>query len=894
MSEITDAIAQYFPNGTPPAMEEVAQLYGAQEAAIAGPQLGYFYGTETLLIPKYATQFIQNIANNAGGGGISDYFSQAQDLLSNKYAVLASTRQDTSSIANTIKDFANGASSYAGIDPNSVLSSMQSQITNTMNQYQSNQSSGFAGFMNQVGSVLSNPGTMLSLLAAPFTGGASLAIGEGILGAGAVGAATLGSAILGAGTNALMSLASGQPINPTSLITSALTAGAGVNASSLVGSLGLTDTVSNIANETGLSIPQVNKLVTNAITTGITSAATNGGDPTKAILSNLASSAVGNYAGNIVSNLDPGQLNTAASVASSVAKVGTSAALNGTNLTTALTSALPSMIGTVVGNSPTAPTNAETPTGNLPTASNNNINNALITAMQNPVDTSRNTTYEPIASNDGTPLVPSGSVTMGSPSDNPTTSPISSNLTPKEQYDRLMQTPGVDSATASEISGYDPSTDSTDVGNIVVDANTPPPNTPSDVVVTPTSNLPSTPNNTNATTGNLPVAPVAPNNIAVETPIGNIIQEVQQSSQPTTGNLPVAPVAPNNIAVETPIGNLIPDSATTGNLPVAPPPVAPNNVPVEEPIDVGTITIDAQNPPVAPNNIPVEEPIDAQNPTTIPPLKLVTTTPKPPVVISSKPSTTSSTTPSTSSNTSSGALSSASTQVPAVSAPTQIVGTELAGAPVYSQNSQILAKLLQLYPQLSQVNPKLLTQLGFPTSESQIAQVPQNQSLSKTSLDENYNIPSFKTGGLAHTPEFITGHTGHYASGKGDGQSDDIKALLNDGDYVMDADAVAQLGNGSSKGGKEVLEHFRKSIPQTHHASGGKVPAMIADGEYVLPASFVAALGKGDSDAGAKMLDKMRHALREHKRSAPLNKIPPKSKSPLEYMREGLKMKAKG
>ena len=867
MSEITDAIAQYFPNGTPPAMEEVAQLYGAQEAAIAGPQLGYFYGTETLLIPKYATQFIQNIANNAGGGGISDYFSQAQDLLSNKYAALANTRQDTSSIANTIKDFANGASSYAGIDPNSVLSSMQSQITNTMNQYQSNQSSGFAGFMNQVGSALSNPGTMLALLAAPFTGGASLAIGEGILGAGAVGAATLGSAILGAGTNALMSLASGQPINPTSLITSALTAGAGVNASSLVGSLGLTDTVSNIANETGLSIPQVNKLVTNAITTGITSAATNGGDPTKAILSNLASSAVGNYAGNIVSNLDPGQLNTAASVASSVAKVGTSAALNGTNLTTALTSALPSMIGTVVGNSPTAPTNAETPTGNLPTASNNNINNALITAMQNPVDTSRNTTYEPIASNDGTPLVPSGSVTMGSPSDNPTTSPISSNLTPKEQYDRLMQTPGVDSATASEISGYDPSTDSTDVGNIVVDANNPPPNTPSDVVVTPTSNLPSTPNNTNA----------------------------------TTGNLPVAPVAPNNIAVETPIGNLIPDSATTGNLPVAPPPVAPNNVPVEEPIDVGTITIDAQNPPVAPNNIPVEEPIDvgtitidAQNPTTIPPLKLVTTTPKPPVVISSKPSTTSSTTPSTSSNTSSGALSSASTQVPAVSAPTQIVGTELAGAPVYSQNSQILAKLLQLYPQLSQVNPKLLTQLGFPTSESQIAQVPQNQSLSKTSLDENYNIPSFKTGGLAHTPEFITGHTGHYASGKGDGQSDDIKALLNDGDYVMDADAVAQLGNGSSKGGKEVLEHFRKSIPQTHHASGGKVPAMIADGEYVLPASFVAALGKGDSDAGAKMLDKMRHALREHKRSAPLNKIPPKSKSPLEYMREGLKMKAKG
>ena len=39
-----------------------------------------------------------------------------------------------------------------------------------------------------------------------------------------------------------------------------------------------------------------------------------------------------------------------------------------------------------------------------------------------------------------------------------------------------------------------------------------------------------------------PIAPAAPNNIAVETPIGNTIQQVQQSSQPTTS--PIAPVAP--------------------------------------------------------------------------------------------------------------------------------------------------------------------------------------------------------------------------------------------------------------------------------------------------------------------------------------------------------------
>jgi hypothetical protein len=90
-----------------------------------------------------------------------------------------------------------------------------------------------------------------------------------------------------------------------------------------------------------------------------------------------------------------------------------------------------------------------------------------------------------------------------------------------------------------------------------------------------------------------------------------------------------------------------------------------------------------------------------------------------------------------------------------------------------------------------------------------------------------------------HIPEFITGATGFYVKGRGDGQSDDIPAMLADGEYVFDADTVAQLGNGSS-------------------------------------------------DAGAKFLDSFRHAVREHKRSAPVDKIPPKA-SPLQYVKEAMK-----
>jgi hypothetical protein len=236
---------------------------------------------------------------------------------------------------------------------------------------------------------------------------------------------------------------------------------------------------------------------------------------------------------------------------------------------------------------------------------------------------------------------------------------------------------------------------------------------------------------------------------------------------------------------------------------------------------------------------------------------------------------------------------------PAVTQPPALKETSLAGSTGYNQNTKILGELKQLYPQLSQVNPKLLAQLGY-QPEAPLQQTQQyNPAVAETKLSSGFNLPSlefpklgFKTGG--HVPEFVTGHTGHYASGQGDGQSDDIKALLNEGDYVIDAESVAQLGNGSSKAGRQVLDHFRSSVPHSQQlASGGKIPAMIADGEYVLPSSFVSALGHGDGDKGAKALDKMRHALREHKRSAPLNKIPPPSKSPLEYLREGIKMKEK-
>jgi hypothetical protein len=48
--------------------------------------------------------------------------------------------------------------------------------------------------------------------------------------------------------------------------------------------------------------------------------------------------------------------------------------------------------------------------------------------------------------------------------------------------------------------------------------------------------------------------------------------------------------------------------------------------------------------------------------------------------------------------------------------------------------------------------------------------------------------------------------------GNFDGRSDDIPAVLSDGEFVIDAETVALLGNGSSKAGANRLEEMRQSV----------------------------------------------------------------------------------
>jgi hypothetical protein len=56
------------------------------------------------------------------------------------------------------------------------------------------------------------------------------------------------------------------------------------------------------------------------------------------------------------------------------------------------------------------------------------------------------------------------------------------------------------------------------------------------------------------------------------------------------------------------------------------------------------------------------------------------------------------------------------------------------------------------------------------------------------------------------------GPLSHYVQGGGTGRSDSIDAKLSDGEYVIDAETVALLGDGSSKAGAAKLDQFRANI----------------------------------------------------------------------------------
>jgi hypothetical protein len=107
---------------------------------------------------------------------------------------------------------------------------------------------------------------------------------------------------------------------------------------------------------------------------------------------------------------------------------------------------------------------------------------------------------------------------------------------------------------------------------------------------------------------------------------------------------------------------------------------------------------------------------------------------------------------------------------------------------------------------------------------------------------------------------------------------------------LMAAGGAQKTGIGSTAlvphSGKMRVD-FRRGDAVTGPGDGQSddIPAMLADGEFVFPADVVSALGNGSTKAGSDKLYEMMHSIRARARKAHPKALPPPAKSPLEYLR---------
>lgn len=190
---------------------------------------------------------------------------------------------------------------------------------------------------------VAGPVAMFAAMAlAPFTGGASVAIGEAILGAGAVGAATVGSAIMGATLSGITAAAVGGDVKKA-MVTGAISGGVGANAMDITNAVLGPEVVSSLSQATNLSAKQIASVFSNSITSGVNTAIT-GGDFSDVISSfgqSLITSGVSetvatNAMKSLSGSVDPNNLKRIGTAAKMLSNVALNAAMKGLDINKAI------------------------------------------------------------------------------------------------------------------------------------------------------------------------------------------------------------------------------------------------------------------------------------------------------------------------------------------------------------------------------------------------------------------------------------------------------------------------------------------------------------------------------------------------------------------------------
>ena len=117
-------------------------------------------------------------------------------------------------------------------------------------------------------------------------------------------------------------------------------------------------------------------------------------------------------------------------------------------------------------------------------------------------------------------------------------------------------------------------------------------------------------------------------------------------------------------------------------------------------------------------------------------------------------------------------------------------------------------------------------------------------------------------------------------------QEDEEADLLGEGEQGFAYGGIAEggpLGVLFAEGGAAPDTEGPVAGPGTGRSDD--IDARLSDGEYVIDAETVALLGDGSTAAGAEALDRMREAIRMHKGAAlSKGKFSPAARSPLDYL----------
>jgi hypothetical protein len=132
---------------------------------------------------------------------------------------------------------------------------------------------------------------------------------------------------------------------------------------------------------------------------------------------------------------------------------------------------------------------------------------------------------------------------------------------------------------------------------------------------------------------------------------------------------------------------------------------------------------------------------------------------------------------------------------------------------------------------------------------------------------------------------------------QGSSEWDKLMAQINQGIEQTYSNPTLTEEPAMARGGRNARRQPQGALSQMSRLSLGagdgrsdSIDARLSDGEYVIDAETVALLGNGSTKAGAAMLDQMRQGIRKQKGKAlARGKFSPDAKSPLAYMKGGLR-----